>query len=34
MAPPKQEPESDEEDDGLKQDGKVCFLLSYLTSRY
>lgn len=24
MAPPKQEPESDEEDDGLKQDGKVC----------
>jgi len=31
MAPPKQEPESDEEDDGLKQDGKVCFNLFRIT---
>jgi hypothetical protein len=27
MPPAKQEPESDEEDDGLKEDGKVCHFL-------
>jgi len=34
MPPAKQEPESDEEDDELKQDGKVCHLLiiNFLTN--